>query len=243
MTHRIRSAGGFACRHLRQGFGMIELGIVIAIVLAVLAGVVFTGLDYFNDARYRRVGDEVQLVVEAARDISQGGGYPGDQAELTNAVAGRVQESMQSDPNATTGRHMVVGGAGGYPVFVEPGQNNTATSGTVGGQLSANTTRQFLMRVGGGTNKVPSDLCTVLATRDYLGLQGVLIQSLPLATLGATSGNQIRSSTFASAAKSVYTYRGSGSSGTAIRNLRDRRLYANEVCDGNETAVVYFLFS
>ena len=221
---------------------MIELGIVIAIVLAVLAGVVFTGLDYFNDARYRRVGDEILLVVEAARDISQGGGYPGTQAELTNAIAGRLQESMQSNPNLTTGRSIVVGGAGGYPVWIDPGLNTAAGSGTVGFHLGVNTNRQFLMRIGEQFNKLPPSLCTVLATRDYLGLQGVLIR-----TYGAAPANPgsvgIRTSSFALVAKTVYTYRGSGSSGTAVRNLRDRRLYAQDVCDSDESSVVYLLFS
>ena len=204
-----------------------------------------SGYGYqFSDARHRRVGDEIQLVIEATRDVAQGGGYPGTGAELTNSVAGRVQESMQSNPSVSSGRYMVVGGSGGYPVHVEPGRNSGYSGAVVGAHLSANSTRQFMLRIGAGLDKPSSELCTVLATRDYLGLLGLVIRSLPVGTPGPlTSVTAIGAESFVLAAKTVYTYRGSGSSGTDIRNLRDRRLYAAETCDSADTAVLYFLFS
>ena len=236
--------------YLTRGFNMIELGIVIAIVLAVLAGVVFAGLDYFNDARYRRVGDEMQLAIAATRDIAQGGGYPGaasaaGQAVLTNSVAGRVQDSMQSDPAASTGRYIVVGGAGGYPLHVQAGRSAPAfAAGTVGGNLEAHTTRQFMLRIGSVANKPPSELCTVLATRDFLGLLGLQIFPLDVAVDGPALTAEIGATTAAVATSALYTYRGSASGGsTTALNLRERRLYAAEVCDRQETAVLYFLLS
>ena len=236
-------------RHFRAGFGMVELAIVIAIVLLILAGAIAVSRSLFSDVAeltqtafldrvvrdagtttgsltYRERGSLTAL--EFTHHLVQGGSFrSGDTSEVT--VGGATYQYLLL-PSI------------GVPVLVSPGK---AGASSPFAQLLSTNPATFIIRIGGESNPLSNDDCAALVVHRFHGLRGVLVapsraqNGVSQPDFGSDSGPVVAINPSTPASLRV-AFRQSASG--VIQALDDRVLEADAACAGGDDHVLYFSF-